>query len=477
MCVFKSCPPRLPQTNQDGPGALDTNNKAAATAGKRVLPGKPPEPRAVEEDVIVAARHCVALDGSGYFPADHSLGLFEMDGARASRPRITTASVEFVQQRHQEMGGAGVDHTVAAGTVGVRLLLDVDITDERKEKEGGEGSPLELHAAYNAGESIPTREEVEAAAAEAAAVTNNAAEAQLAISALAAWNLISTNNSSIAQEGNAAGIEMRIEVAAAFGYGGDRYTFSESLALAQDDAYIGSNDAPLSASFDWQPTGAIWASLDGPAVADVKVYGVPSAAMTESVPMKQGETLLLHATLCKRASPGVVASTAPVQVTLKQPYIEHNEFATKVEEEGIAVVASADASNSSSRPPIVVSEIEDEEWWKSREEEEYGRGMEAVNALPRMPGWKPGDWKKRRRRRRRQQEEKESRRTENTAYRQAGRRGVGSNSGTDSRDGLKRREQTSKRRRRTPGWGVVKEAWKAFGRMIRGAKGKLRRKK
>lgn len=450
----------LPQTAQDGPGPLDT---AAATAGGRGLPGQPAEPRAAGEDVVLAARHCVALDGSRYFPADRSLGLFEMGGARAGTPRITTASVEFVPRRHREKSRPGVDHTGAAGAVGVSLLVEVDITDNRTKEKGGEAPVLGLHAAYGAGESVPTWQEVETAAAEAAAMASNAAEAQLAIAALAAWNLLSDDST---QQGTAAGTEIRIEVAAAFGYRGDRYSSSKSFALLQDDGYINGNVVPLSASFDWKPTGDVWANLDGPAVADVKVYGAPSAAMVGSASAKQGELLLLQATLCKRASPGVatgtanIAATAPMKAIL-EPNIEQSEYAT----------LEAHATSSSSRSLVVVSEIEDEEWWKAREAEENGRGMDAVNALPRIPGWKPGDWKKRRRRRRRQEEERARQQTGSGAHRRTGRTGGEGDSGTASSRG------ESQNRRRKSGWGIVKGAWRAVGRLVREATGKLRRNK
>lgn len=457
----------LAQTSQDDPGPLDNSSQAAATAGGRLE--TPAEPRAADEDLVLAAHHCVALDGSGYFPADHSLGLFEMGGARASTPRIASASVEFVPQRRREEGRGGVERAVAAGTVGVRLLFEVDTTnesstDERRKEEGVGISAHDLDAAYlyEAGESIPTREEVETAAAEAAAVTNNAAEAHLAISALAAWNVAA--NTGLAQEGTAAGMDIRVEVAAAFGYRGDRYTSSKSVGLAQDERGVGSNAIPLSASFDWQPTEDVWASLDGPAVADVKVFGAPSSAMVESSSAKQGELLLLQATLCKRASPGAAtgtakrAATASMEATLG-PYIEQSEYAK----------LAADATRPSSQSLVIVTEIEDQEWWKAREKEEYGRGMAAVNALPRVPGWKPGDWEKRRRRKRRQEEEREKRRTEKANRRRAGRRGGEGVSGTGSRG-------MSKNRRRKSGWGVVKGAWRAVGRMLRGATGKLRRK-
>ena len=456
----------LSQTNQD---VLDANNKADGNAGGGVLRGMPAEPGAVDEDVILAARRCIALDGSRHFPADHSLGLFGMDGARASTPRVTGASVEFVPQRRREKGSIGVDHP---GTVGVSLLLEIDTTGEKAEDKGGEASALGLHAAYSAGESVPTREEVDTAAAQAAAVANSAAEAQFAISALAAWNLVSSDG--VAKEGTAATMDIRIEVAAAFGFRGDQYTSSKGLALRHDDGKIDGNVVPLSANFDWHPTGDVWASLDGPAVADVKVYGAPSGAMVGSTSTQQGEMLLLQATLCKRASPSVTTdtaqrSTAAAMKAILAPYIEQTEYA-KLEEEGGAALASADAAGYSSRPLVVVSEIEDEEWWKDREAGQYGRVMDAVKALPRIPGWKPGDWKKRRRRRRRQEEEKERQRAEKAAHRRAGRRGGEGDSGTGSRGGSKRSGERS-------GWGVVKGAWRAVGRMLRGATGNLRRKK
>eukprot|EP00903_Cladosiphon_okamuranus_P020632 g18942.t1 len=450
------------ETKQD---ALDANNEAAATAGGGTFPEKPTEPGAADDDVILAARTCVALDGSRPFPADQTLGLFEMSRARANTPRITAASVEFApQQMLSRQGVFGVDPKRGAGAVGVSLRLEVDITDERTQDRGGEAEALGLHVASGAGESVPTRREVVTAAVEAAAVTNGATEAQLAISALAAWNLVLDNG--IAQEGSVAGLEIRIEVAAAFGYRGHRYTASKRLALAQEDGHMGGDVVPLSVSFAWHPTGDVWASLDGPAVADVKVYGAPSAAMTGWTSKNQGEPLLLQATLCKRASPSVVTgtakrpATASIEATL-EPYIEQNVCA-KLE-------ADAATSNSSSRPPVVVSEIQDAEWWKAREEEENGRGMDAVNALPRIPGWKPGDWRKRRRRRRRQEEERERAKIDKASRRRAGRRGGEGDSGTGGRDG-------SKKHKRQSGWGFVKGVWRAVGRMLQGATGKLRRK-
>eukprot|EP00752_Nemacystus_decipiens_P015932 g14239.t1 len=321
----------------------DTSKKAAANAGDGVVPGMPAETRAADEDIFLAARHCVALDGSRHFPPDHSLGLFSMSGAPVGTRRITAASVEFVPHRRRAKGGTLADHTGTAGNLGVSLLFEIDLGDERAEEKGGEAPALGLHAAHGAGESIPTRAEVETAAVEAAAVTDDEAKAQLVISALAAWNLVSING--VAKEGTAAAMELRIEVAAAFGYRGDRYTSSKSLDLHLEHGYTGGNVVPFSASFDWHLTGDVWANLDVPSVADVKVYGAPAGAMTGSTSTHQGDLLLLQATLCRRASPGAVTGTttkaviAPMKAILG-PYIEKSEYAT-LEQAGGAAFASA----------------------------------------------------------------------------------------------------------------------------------------
>lgn len=404
----------------------------------------------------MAAQRCVALDGTGYFPASLPLGLFEERFIRAGSPRITSASVEFIE-KPQRGGTSGVGGRVAAGAIGVRLLLEVRATD-----------------AGGAAESAPTREGVEAAAVAAAALTENPAEAEVAIAALAAWNLVAM--SGIPPAGAVGGLDIRVEIAAVFGDRGDWYTASKNVTLVKEDGYSSSGgrggSVSWSARFDWRPTPGVWAKLDGPAVADVKVYGPRSAPVGASTNARHSEPLLLQATLCKRASSVGGQSTATettlaagaMRATLT-PHagLDHHAQLEEENPAGVAAAAEpvlphADASGASRRSPVVVSELDDQDWWKAREEEQYGRGMGAVNALSRLPGWKPGDWKKRRRRRRRQEEEKERRRRGTNTYpaRDDG-RGGGSGSGKSSRG-------------RRSGWESVKGAWGAVVRQLRNAK-------
>jgi len=425
----------------------------------------------------MAAQRCVALDGTGYFPASLPLGLFEADFTRAGSPRITSASVEFIEKTHRGTSGvSGAGGRVAAGTIEARLLVEVGATDARGGGGGGDHRAWGDHRARRlpAAESAPTREKVEAAAAgAAAAVTENPAEAEVTIAALAAWNLVAT--SSIPPTEAVDGLEIRIEVAAVFGDRGDWYTASKSVTLVEENGYSsggGGGAVPWSARFDWRPAPGVWAKIDGPAVADVKVYGPRSVTGDVSTNARQGGALLLQATLCKRASSGGGRSTAEetrgigtagaMRATL-MPYAGLDHHAP-LEQEGPAAAAApaelvlrdADAAGAFRRAPVVVFELDDREWWKAYEEEQYGRGMDAVNALSRLPGWKPGDWKKRRRRRRRQEEERERRRRGTTTYpaRDDGRKG-GGGSGTSSRG--------------RSGWEFVKGAWGAFGRKLRNA--------
>lgn len=354
-------------------------------------------------------------------------------------------------------------------------------------------------AAHSSGEVTPTKEDLEMTAAAAAeVVTDNPAEAQVAISALAAWNLAMTN--SVVQGGAAAAMEVRVEVAAGFGYHGDWYMASKNVTLIDDGHGNsgGGNVVSLSTSFDWQPTGDVSAKLDEPAVADVTVYGAPSAhaglpvaaaASTSIKDQEEEELVLLQATLCKRATSGVggravwggstatgaPAAAAAMQATLT-PYTERKEHGRPQQPEGEGVIPPVAAESAApagpSRPVVVVSEIEDGEFWRAHEEKGYGRGMDAVNALSRLHGWKPGDWKKRQKRRRKQEEERERQR--------ADRRPGDGSTGTGNRGGAKnsrRRGGDSSADGGRSAWGAVRGAWRAVGQMWRRSVRKFRRGK
>lgn len=477
------------------------------------------------EEVRAAACRCVALDDSGQMPANRALGLFETDEVdRVDTPRTTTAmvtsaSVEFMARPSQRKKGGGGDSTTtsATGTVRINMLLEVD--DEYSALLLSSGTAAAAARDFGpGGELAPTKEDVEmAASAATGVVADNPAEAPVAISAIAAWNL-ATTQSVLNRGAGAAGaaMEVRIEVAAAFGYHGDWYTTSKNVTLVGDG--YGSNSGgggsvvSLSTSFDWEPTGDVWSNLDEPAVADVKVYSsVPSvvhsgfpvaeaAVVSKSVVNQEEELVLLQATLCKRSTSvgggsrggrgrttvtgAAPAAPATIQATL-MPYTERKEYdrpqqptsgdgGTPLVTAGSAAPVPAPAAVTQaaaafpSQPVLVVSEIEDGEWWKAHEEKAYSRGVDAINALPRLRGWKPGDWKKRRKRRIKQDEERERRRSEEAAHRRADRRGGNSgfrrSSGRDSSDGAR------------SAWGTVKGAWRVVGRMWRRSVGMFRRR-
>lgn len=411
--------------------------------------------------------------------------------------------------------GGGFSTTLTTGTVSINMLLEVDGEYSALLLGSGTAAPAHDSGSGSGSEFAPTKEDVEKAAAAAAeVVAEHPAETPVAISALAAWNLATTDGVVNGGAGAAgAAMAIRIEVAAAFGYYGDWYTASKDVTLVGDGHGSnggggGGNFVSLSTSFDWQPTRDVWANLDEPMVADVKVYSsAPSAAAHSRLPVAEAavgstsvrtqeeELVLLQATLCKRATsmgignragregntPTGADTAAPVamQATL-MPSAERKEhdlphYPEKGEEiappfaAGSAAPAPAPAAAAvgPSGPVLVVSQIEDEDWWKAHEEKTYGKGMEAVNALPRLRGWKPGDWKTRRRRRRRQDEERERRRAEEAARRRANRRG-GDNefrrtSGGNSTDGGR------------SAWGAVKGAWRAVGRKWRRSVRKFRR--
>ncbi|CAN0236751.1 unnamed protein product [Pylaiella littoralis] len=512
------------QTKEDGPGPSDVTSKAGAAAGGGGV-------TTTQLLLGAAARRCVALDDSGHFPANRALGLFEteiadrVDMPRTTTPVVTSASVEFVvlPSRRREGGGGGSNTTLATRTVRTNMMLDVD--DQFSALLRGLGTAAPAHDDGSGGDFAPTKEKVEIAAAAAVeAVADNPAEAPVAISALAAWNLATTNGVKTGGAGAAgAAMKVRVEVAAAFGYHGDWYTTSKDVTLVDDghgsESGGGGSDVSLSTSFDWQPTGDVWVNLDEPAVADVKVYSnVLSAAhpglpVAESVvgstlvqTQEEQELVLLQATLCKRATSvsfgsragregstatgASTAASAAMQATL-MTHTGRKEYGPPQQPEKgegsylpvtagspapapapatpAAAAAAAAAAAGPSGPVIAVSEIQDGKWWKAHEEKVYGRGMDTVNALPRLRNWKPGDWKKRRKRRRRQDEERERRRTGETAYGRADRGGRNS--------GFRRSSDRDSVNGRRSAWRAVKGAWRAVGRMWRRSARKFRRGK
>ncbi|CAM9401341.1 unnamed protein product, partial [Ectocarpus fasciculatus] len=346
-------------------------------------------------------------------------------------PRVKDALVEFAALPRRQNGvSSNGDDTPATDTIGIKVVLEVDSTG--RWGEGG-GS---ITSGTRTSEPVSTREDVEMAAAAATAATKeNPAEAQMAISALAAWNLMMTG------ETPAILPMIRVEVGAAFGYHGDWYTAGKTVPLTVDGS--GHSSALLSsATFDWQPTPNVWSKLDEPMAADVRVYG------TVSTPTEEQEEglLLLRGTLCKRASGAGGRNThgETTQATMKAALTPYAERLPTAAAEAVAI--------NPSRPFVAVSEIQDEDWWRGREEEESGRGMDAVDALPRLPRWKPGEWKKRRRRRKRQEEEREKQRAQEAARRRADRRGGDGGRDTSSRDGRNRRGSGSKAKNEGSRW-------------------------
>ncbi|CAN0010282.1 unnamed protein product [Ectocarpus sp. 12 AP-2014] len=448
-----SCVATVLEARRDALSPDDATSTAAATAGGT---GRVMQLKATESDVKAAARHCVAVDEDGRFPANHALGLFETERGRLvpGTPRVTDASVEFsTSPRRQNARGSNSDETPATGTIGIKVVLEVDNTGRWREGGGGTTS------GRRTGEPVPTREDVEMAAAAAIAATaEDPAEAQMAISVLAAWNLITTG------ETPATLPMIRVEVGAAFGYHGDWYTAGKTIPLTSDSSCL-SSALLSSATFDWQPAPDVWSKLDEPMAADVRVYGTASTATEE----QEEGLLLLRGTLCKRASGFGGRSThdETTQGTVKAALTPYAERLPAVAAEAVAI--------SPSRPSVVVSEIRDGEWWRAREEEESGRGMDAVDALPRLPRWKPGDWKKRRRRRKRQEEEREKQRAQEAARRRADSWGDGKGRDTASRDGRNRRGSGSEAKVGKSPWGAVKGAWRAVGRGWRRARRKFRR--
>ncbi|CBN79053.2 expressed unknown protein (Partial), partial [Ectocarpus siliculosus] len=67
------------EARRDALSPDDATSTTAATAGGT---GRVIQLRATESDVKAVARHCVAVDEDGRFPANHALGLFETEPGR-----------------------------------------------------------------------------------------------------------------------------------------------------------------------------------------------------------------------------------------------------------------------------------------------------------------------------------------------------------------------------------------------------------
>lgn len=438
----------------------------------------------MKESVIAATVHCIALDDSGDFPANRELGLFEVASpdindlkatpASAERLRVSKAQIEFSAQRQQENGR----DSPLVGAFNVTMFLQVAV--EEGGREQGLWSELTTPAVQNR-ESIPMssgavavssehespifltdwQEVGPAVAAAAAASVTDRAEAQAAISAIACWNILAT-------AGKVDVSTVTVELAAVFGNGGNLYVTNQDIDLkrsgtlqAAHSPFLASslstflatentNDHPdqhqppvLGGTLEWRLQDGIRDKLDEIAVADVKVYTKAPATSTDTSILYHSENsappslpppppqrqLLLHGTLCKRASGGF-GQTDPrekepapafLQAVL-MPYAEQRPYARRsvtspAVRDGSVPTAELvppdhelrnGASTATSSTTSVVSEMEDWEWWKELEDHE--RGMEAVHALPRDPDWKPGRWRILRERRRKQREERERRR-------------------------------------------------------------------
>ena len=464
-----------------------------------------------------AALDCIALDESGDFPADHKLGLFEVapaDDTRAmtppeaaAMPRISEAQVEFSVQRQE----AGHLDSPSARGVNVTVLLQLSLKGDRTKQgrrpafappgmqdyEAIRMSSRSLKAASDAKAPIgvPDREKMGAAVAAAAvASTRDRAEVQAAISVLT-WNILAG-----AEEAGASMVHL--EVTAVFGSGGDCYTTNQDIDLTRNSCQESSHSSSLPSwswatlasendfdeqeatilvgNLEWLLEEDVRDKLDEIAVADVKVYrrthteakGVEPSQAGRSESQLQEQQLLLQATLRKRDSSGVGVDSTSEKASARfrtslTPYAEQRPQARRgaapeigSNDSGVPTakgVSPNQAGGSVNAPPsqsCVVSEMEDGEWWRELDEHERGRGMAAVNALPRHPDWKPGQWRefqdRTRKQRRRKKIEKTARRREN-------------NIKSETHDIIESRTK-EKRRGNLGVIGFARRLWRAAGR-------------
>ena len=264
---------------------------------------------------------------------------------------------------------------------------------------------------------------------------------------------------------------MHLEVASVFGSGGDWYTAKQNIALTRNSFQESSHSSSLPSwplatlasgsindfdeqeatilvgNLEWLLEEDVRDKLDEIAVADVKAYRRAHSKANDVEPSQAGRSesqlqqqlLLLQATLCKRDSSGVGVDSTSEKAsasfrTSLTPYAEQRPQARRGAAPGIGSndsgvptakgVFSNQAGGSVNAPPsqsCVVSGMEDGEWWRELNEHERGRGMAAVNALPRHPDWKPGQCRvfqdRTRKQRRRQRMEETARRRGNNIIR------------------------------------------------------------
>ena len=380
-------------------------------------------------------------------PADDTRAMTPTEAA--AMPRISGAHVVFSVQR-QEVGH--LDSPSARG-VNVTVLLQLSLKGDRTEQgrrpefappgmqdyEANRMSSRSLEAVSDAEAPIgvPDREEMGAAVAVAAvASARDRAEVQAAISVLTCWNILAG-----AEEAGA--YIVHLEVAAVFGSGGDWYTANQNIALTRNSFQEASHSSSLPlwpwatlasgsindfneqeatilvGNLEWLLEEDVRDKLDEIAVADVKAYRRAHAEANGVEPFQAGRSesqllwqqLLLQATLCKRDSSGVGVDSTSEKAsasfrTSLTPYAEQRPQArrgaapgSRSNDSGVPTakrISLNQAGGSVNAPPsqsCVVSEMEDGEWWRELDEHERGRGMAAVNALPRHPGWKPGQWR------------------------------------------------------------------------------------
>ena len=297
---------------------------------------------------------------------------------------------------------------------------------------------------------------------------------------------------------------MHLEVAAVLGSGGDWYTAKQNIALTRNSFQESSHSSSLPSwpsatlasgsindfdeqeakilvgNLEWLLEKDVRDKLDEIAVADVKAYrrahseanGVEPSQAGRSESQLQQQLLLLQARLCKLDSSGVGVDSTSEKAsasfrTSLMPYAEQRPQARRGAAPGFGSndsgvptakgVSLNQAGGSVNAPPsqsCVVSGMEDGEWWRELNEHERGRGMAAVNTLPRHPDWKPGQCRVFQDRARKQRRRKKM---EETARRR------GNNTNSETRDIIQSRTK-EKRRGNLGVVGFARRLWRAAGR-------------
>lgn len=415
--------PSVPQVLHERDVHLQENGEAVRAVGTSSAPfggGLRPQDEALAT-AVAAASHCVDLDGTGDFPADQELGLFELGPSNGSHSvpgglKVTGGRIHLGFGR---VSAEGEGNEVTSKTVGttpgvVRMSIFMEISKQTiaaraTVAEQSIGAENEGVPARSAAEQLVERSQSSPAS------VNGGDNALLEATAVANWG--------------AGNPSVRVDVVVAYGSQGDwkavemmvpltRSSSIESverLARALIDGEGGKSSHSdtitmvLTTSLDWIPEEHVWGLLHRPVVADVRVSdtGLP---YHDTGPF-------VHATLCKRATgertaSGIVERKESWHAILKT-FVKQNPRARRItSENGGRIYAQVGdeglprrrLSTEESDLASVVSEIDDPEWTK-----EEGRGMDAVHALPRLANWTPGQWRKRQLRRQRQEEERERR--------------------------------------------------------------------